>query len=424
MTERKHLKQLVRARMQKTGEAYASARRHVIRPDDPANKSAHQHHFPGSTPGPTALRALLSAAGVVAPHTKRPFSEAMVFGIAGGIGAGVFAFHYEKENFSSFFVAGRHQWQDTKAWTLDAVKRFGLTADVKESSGVKPAEKQLRELLDGGRPAMVWLEFRGRMYLVATVHEIDDSAGVALVGDLSDDLIRVPLAELAAARGKTKKDKNRALALEPATKVPALKMLVHGGIASCVQSLTTCKMKNFRLDAFKTWADKLDGSSAADSWPSIFPPGKLMFQGLRSITEYVEYYDTGGGLSRPLFAEFLREASDALGDKKLGALSDRYAALGRDWSALADEALPSTVPAFLAAKEMLVARSELMASHGGDTAGLSLCAKAMADAEVAMQRGFPLDAVASVALRRALKGRVMALYNDEVAALDALKGWL
>ena len=34
MTEHKHLKQLVRARMDKTGEAYSTARHHVIRQDD------------------------------------------------------------------------------------------------------------------------------------------------------------------------------------------------------------------------------------------------------------------------------------------------------------------------------------------------------------------------------------------------------
>ena len=36
-----------------------------------------------------------------------------------------------------------------------------------------------------------------------------------------------------------------------------------------------------------------------------------MYTGLRSITEFVEYYGTGGGLCRPIFAEFLDEAEGA-----------------------------------------------------------------------------------------------------------------
>jgi hypothetical protein len=424
MTERKHSKRLVRARMEKTGEAYATARRNVIRQDDATPHFTQRlHHFPGNTPGPTALRALLAGAGVRAPHTKLPFSEAMVFGIAGGIGAGVFAFHYAKENFSSFFIAGRNQWQDHKGWALGATKRLGLTAIVRESSGVKPGETQLRELLSAGRPVMIWLTFRGKQYHLATVHAIDDGAGVARLGDLGDELIPVPLADLAAARGYIKKDKNRALAIEPATSIPALRQLVHGGISTCVASLTTCKMKNFRLDAFKTWADRLDGSQAADSWARIFPPGRLMYQGLRSVTEYIEYYGTGGGLCRPLFAEFLGEAADELGDRTLKALSERYAELGRQWSALADAALPDPVPMFRKAKEALRDKAEVLAAES-DGAGLSLCEAAMGRIEAEMQGGFPLSAAESAALRRELKGRVTALYEGEVAALDALGGWL
>ena len=72
--------------------------------------------MPGSNPATTALRSLLAHHGVVAPHSGRPFSEAMLLGIAGGIGAGVFTFHYANEGFSSFFLAGRHLWQDDLAF--------------------------------------------------------------------------------------------------------------------------------------------------------------------------------------------------------------------------------------------------------------------------------------------------------------------
>jgi hypothetical protein len=102
MTRQKHLKQLVRARMEKTGERYATARRHVVR-DTPAGSNAARggvSHLTGNVPAATALRTLLTAAGVRAPHTNEPFSEAMVYGVAGGIGIGVFSFLYEKENFA------------------------------------------------------------------------------------------------------------------------------------------------------------------------------------------------------------------------------------------------------------------------------------------------------------------------------------
>ncbi|HYX26759.1 MAG TPA: hypothetical protein VFC23_21580 [Thermoanaerobaculia bacterium] len=60
MTQHKHLKQLVRA--------------------------GFPGHFPGSVPAATGLRVLFAHAGILAPHTGQPLSEAMVFGLAGGIG--------------------------------------------------------------------------------------------------------------------------------------------------------------------------------------------------------------------------------------------------------------------------------------------------------------------------------------------------
>lgn len=107
MTSQKHLKQLVRARMQKTGERYSTARRQVISAATPVG-TASSHpaatatippavgsHLAGNVAATTALRVLLTHAGV------RDLSEATTFVLAGGIGAGVFAFLYEKEDFAS-----------------------------------------------------------------------------------------------------------------------------------------------------------------------------------------------------------------------------------------------------------------------------------------------------------------------------------
>src|SRR5262249_32252417 len=127
MTTRKHFKQLVRARMARTGESYSAARRQVLLQAG-TSATPSSFHFPGSVPAAGVLRALLAQAGVRNPHTRSPFSEAMVFGLAGGIGAGMFAFRYARENVSTFYLAGRHLWQDHLAWTQGALKRLGLKA--------------------------------------------------------------------------------------------------------------------------------------------------------------------------------------------------------------------------------------------------------------------------------------------------------
>src|SRR5205085_12314326 len=86
-----------------------------------------------------------------------PFAEAMLFGIAGGVGIGVFSFFYEKESAASFFVAGRHGWQDDLAYLKTACRRFGITPVVRESSGAKTAVSQLADALAGG-PCVAWVD--------------------------------------------------------------------------------------------------------------------------------------------------------------------------------------------------------------------------------------------------------------------------
>src|SRR4051812_11568873 len=121
MTAHKHFKQLVRARMSQTGESYTTAWRHVIRAAniDDGDDRPTRWHLPGSIPAAAALRVLLTAAGARHPRGGNkggPLSEAMVFGIAGGIGAGATSFYYEKGDFSSFFITGRHLWNDDRAY--------------------------------------------------------------------------------------------------------------------------------------------------------------------------------------------------------------------------------------------------------------------------------------------------------------------
>jgi hypothetical protein len=421
MTAQKHLKQLVRARMAKTGESYSTARRRVLQ--QAANTSPSKqapYYFPGSVPAANALRAMLAQAGAVNPRTKQPFSEAMVFGIAGGIGAGMFAFHYAKENVSSFYLAGRHLWQDHLAWAQGAAKRLGLKAIVKESSGAKPGERNLRDLLTNGRPVLAWVDG----YRVVAVHGIDDTAGVALVGDVADEPKAIPLLELATTRQKIKSYKNRLLALEPATKTPELNTLVRGGIAACVAGLTKGRLKNFTLEAFATWADRLDGSKAADSWEKIFAPGPHLYIGLRSITDSIEHSGTGGGLCRPIFADFLAEAATQLEDAELERLADRYAKLAAAWSALADAALPDSVPVLRETKELLGRKVELLHSEPApDSRELDQCSRAMGEWITWMKQGFPLDAAESAALRQELKSQVSAILAEEREGLRELAAW-
>ena len=433
MTARKHLKQLVRSRMEKTGESYASARRRIVHEDaSQESDSATRWHFPGSVPGATALRILLSTAGIRDPRTNQPFSEAMAFGIAGGIGIGVFAFYYEKEDFASFFIAGRHLWQDDQAYLESALERFGVTPVVAESGGSAQAAKQLAESVEKFGPTVAWVDaanlphrampeaWSGGGYHIVVVYEMDSASQTATIGDLTDDPISISFKDLDAARARIRKQKNRILAAAPGGVTPALQDLISQGLRACHLGLTKPQSKgapgNFKLDALKTWAERLHGSAGKESWDHAFKPGVNLWRGLTSIYDFIEHYGTGGGLCRPLFADFLREVADSYPQGTLTSLADRYEALGLEWSRLADSALPDDVPMLREAKELLVRKAELLHT-GAPAEEVRGIWTELGNLQARAAEDFPLTDSESAELRAGLKTRVLALHREEESAL-------
>jgi hypothetical protein len=428
MTRQKHLKQLVRDRMKKTGERYATARRQVVGIDGAAPR-ADSPHLPGSIPLSTALRVLLTHAGITMP-TGAPLSEALTFGVAGGIGAGVFAFYYDKEDFSSFYVAGRHLWYDDLACLNAACARLGIKPMVKEFGGAGPAEKGLAEWTAEG-PVLAWMDmgtlphrglppsWSGGGYHLITVYQAEPG-GEALIGDLADQPVTLTTKELTAARGRIKKDKFRILSLAPPAKAPDLKAALAGGLAACREGLRTGRIKNFTVASFGTWADQLHGAKGKDSWERMFPPGPRLWRGLSSIHEFVEHYGTGGGLMRPMFAESLREAATLLKQPKLARLADQYLALGQRWSELAEAALPASVPMFDQARALIARKAELVYSGpdgGEDAATVGAQIEALG---ARSRKEFPLNDVQAATLRQELQRRVRAIHAAESDLAAAL----
>ena len=258
--------------MKKTGEKYASSRRRVV--VEPARKKASDPgvgHFPGKVAAATALRCLITRAGVLTRPGGKPLSEAMVFGISGGIGAGVFAFHYAKEAISSFFVAGRHLWHDELVYLKAAASRFGVNITITESGGAQTAERQLREALAKTQPVIAWVDrasmpysgapgsLEGGGYHVVTVYGLYDKPGTVLIGDLARNPFEISQADFRKARSRIKKQKNRLLYLDRPGGKFDLSKAVAQGLRACRGALLSSKgprkMLNFTVEAFRTWGE-------------------------------------------------------------------------------------------------------------------------------------------------------------------------
>ena len=101
MTTRKGFKHLVRARMAKTGERYAAARRALLADGggaDPATASGVVSNRPDRGllhPNSASIATVLASRGIVSPVTGAPLSEALIHGIGGGVGAGYILWEFE-----------------------------------------------------------------------------------------------------------------------------------------------------------------------------------------------------------------------------------------------------------------------------------------------------------------------------------------
>ena len=321
MTTHKHLKARVRSRMTRTGESYAAARANVVAAgaDSPADHPAVDHptvngirHFAGLHPETSALRILATHAGLRDESTGRPISEEIALAAGGGLGAGVFAFHYAKEQFSSLYLAGRSSWEDGRPFMEGAARRLGLEPRVVETGSAKAADRDLRAALEAG-PVAAWVdsvelgyraapaEHSGGGYHVIVVYGIDGDT--AIVGDLAAEPIELPIADLARARARIAKQKNRLLSVAAATErgePPDVAAAALGGLEAGAEALATERRRNFSLAAFEDLARRMHGSSGADSWSRVFPRGRLLWSGLSSLHRFVETYSTGGGLLRPM----------------------------------------------------------------------------------------------------------------------------
>jgi hypothetical protein len=253
---------------------------------------------------------------------------------------------------------------------------------------------------------------------VLVVLEADGDA--ALVSDMADEPIRIPRNTLEEARGRIKKFKRRLMSLASTRDSFDLETAVHAGIEACVHGLHAAR-GNFSLGALATWAGRLEDAQGKESWARTFPAGGHFWTGLTWTHDCIEHFGTGGGLCRPVFADFLAEAGAALDRADLTEAGARYREIGIEWSALADAALPADVPLFRKARELLARKSEVFHSEGGGgTDALAAIWSELAVLATEATECFPLSEPQCEALRGELARRVRRIHELETEALTAL----
>lgn len=316
------------------------------------------------------LQQALAYAGLVAPHTGQPFSEDMLFGLGEGLGLTYFAFEFGQT--ASIYIGTRYHLELQRP----ACQRLGLKVTVRETTGLKGAEKHLKEALATGQPVIAWTDRASLPYYALSpekikyyyhcvlVYGFDEAADRVNIADRSTTPLTVTPAELAFSRAAITAQKNRMLTVEPPSQGADLTGAIYEAIRSNTKYMLEPPIANFGLKALPKWADLLTNAKDKKSWPRIFPQGKNLYHALKSIFEYIWTYADGGGDFRAMYSRFLEEAAAVTGRPEFKETTAHYRELGAAWQDFAKAALPESIPLFKETRDLLIRHDELFLEKG------------------------------------------------------------
>ncbi len=446
MTTNKAFKRVVRARMAKTGERYAVARRTLLSTTDgynpapamSAEDSATQSGYRlrgGLHPETATIANVLANQGVASGLTGQPLTEAAILGIGGGLGAGYILWEFKSRLRAILTLGFRNQWQypSIPGWTGKTLERLGVEADIHETSGVKGA----RETLDG------WLDASGPVIATVDLHGIEiwglpdalsgyrghpvvifgrDPDGDYFVDERGRAPFRVPAEVMAAARDRIVSFKNRIVRLRSAPgtiRADRLRAAMQAGLEDQVDHLRS-PSDSFSLPAWRKWARLMTDRRNAKAWPRVFADGDGLFGSLLDLLELVDG-DVGasGGHLRELYAASLDEAAAALENPALADAARAWRGVADQWEELADAAVPPDLDGAADAVEAVETLHEAVMAGEPGRAQVRAAADTAWSIRARYEGAFPLPGDRVEAILQDLGERVTAIHAAEVEALEA-----
>jgi hypothetical protein len=386
-------------------------------------------YFGGAHAETAAIANAAAAFGIVAPHTRKPFSEALMLGVGGGLGAGYLLFDFREHIEKSLVFGWRNRWNYTVEWYTTLCTRLGLARKVEEG-GAKAAEKALETALNNGAPAIVWVdrawlpyyelpEWRKGYYgHIVSVYGMEGDE--VLIDDLAARPFRVPRATLVEARAQIPSYKNRLLSVNGGGRGD-LPTAIMDGIRDHIDHLSQ-PSETFSLPVYQKWAKLFTHPKDKKAWPVLFQSRAGLFPALTSIYENVELFSTGGGGLRDLYADFLTEAAAIVNKPALDEVAAKYRGVAQLWRAFAEAATPDSIEPLKVARGWLKMRRDVLLAKGGEAfPEVTPITQKLNALRSEYNKQLPIDDATMNALFGNLAEQLNALYEAETGAVATLK---
>ncbi|HEX5809609.1 MAG TPA: BtrH N-terminal domain-containing protein [Anaerolineales bacterium] len=383
-----------------------------------------------------SIHNALALQGIRSPHTGKPYSEALLLGISGGIAFGYFTFEY-KGYLPHVALLTRNTFNPFQT----VLERLGIAQDVRQTHKAETAERNLQDALGSGLYPIVWadqfslpyncLPSNEPMWGMMPILAVDTEGTSVSVADRSSHPFHLSMADLTKARGRVKDDKYRLLTLD--TPQPSkLAGAVHKGICQTIGLFTEEPPRgarhNFGFAAYEKLADMLVNTRNKQSWNRFFAPGIRMYHALAGSPvqpgayHWVMTWGAADGAERGLYADFLVEAAQILNKPGLKDASETFRESHRSWLAFADALLPSEIPLLGESKQLIQEKHELFI--GGGEAALAEIQEINSRLKQILSRSeseFHLSEAQAAAFRENLRDILLTISKVERQAVDLLQ---
>lgn len=383
-----------------------------------------------------SVHNVLAYQGIEIPETGEPISEAMLLGISGGAAFGYFIFEYASTDpYVSLLSRNTFDPLDT------LLERLAIPQDLFHTADPGKAEGNLIDVLEGGRPAIVWADVFGLPYnalsydeqmwamLPIVVHGYSD--GEVYIADRSSQSLSITGDELATARARVKKDKYRVLALG-AVDLSKLPGAIQKGIWQCIALYTEAPPKggrdNFGFAAYEKWAKMLTNTRNKQSWDRMLAPGSRMFAALAGFGyqpgafRWARTFPSNQVDDRNLYAEFLDEAALILKRPDLRKAGEQFRASSKAWLDLSELLLPDNIPLLKEAKELLLLKRDLFVDEGSRALDeIKKMEARLSEIYSLAAAEFPTSDKKVVEMREGLAEQVMKISDIEREAIELLQ---
>ncbi|KAA3647970.1 MAG: DUF4872 domain-containing protein [Chloroflexi bacterium] len=379
----------------------------------------------GIQPETANIKNVLTYHGVKAPHTGKPFTEAMLLGIGGGLGATYMLWGFKKREYPSLVIGFRNLYNYPVKFIERLCERVGATTRQLETGGKKKALTNLEQTLADEHPALAWIDLGGAPYYMSFLH-----SGVKVVYGLEDDKVWVDhLASkpyilnsqlVAEARAKVPSYKNRIMTVEPGGEMD-IEAAIRAGLHDQIDYLNASS-DSFSLPSIRKWARMMTDTKNKKAWPVVFKGGRGLYGSLRTLYEGIEIVGTGGGGMRGMYADFLDEAAPVIEVEDLKTVATLHRALEKHWRQLAHALLPDSVAVFKKTKDMLSERAGIELKQG--SAGLEAITPLNDELHAIkgeLNEDFPLSASEISELFENIQSQLEEIYAAEKEALVTLE---